>query len=789
MPRDRCGRFESNTRDKPMSTADDKRAELRRAALEYHEFPTPGKVAIAATKQLVNQHDLALAYSPGVAAACEEIVADPANAFRYTSRGNLVAVITNGTAVLGLGDIGPLAAKPVMEGKGVLFKKFAGIDVFDIEVNEKNLDKLIDCIAALEPTFGGINLEDIKAPDCFYVERALRARMKIPVFHDDQHGTAIVVGAAMLNALKVSGKDIKKVKLVASGAGAAALACLSLLIKLGLPRANIWVTDLAGVVYEGRKELMDEDKIQFAQKTSLRTLAEVIEGADIFLGLSAGGVLKKDMVAKMAKAPLIFALANPNPEILPEDVKAVRDDAIIATGRSDYPNQVNNVLCFPYIFRGALDSGATTITDEMEIAAVHAIAELAQAEQSEVVAAAYIGATLSFGPEYVIPKPFDPRLMMKIAPAVARAAADSGVAARPVKDLDAYREKLQGFVYASGQIMRPIFNLAKRAASKRVAYAEGEEERVLRAVQVVVDEGLARPTLIGRPPVIAQRCEKFGLRLKEGLDYDVVNVEQDHRYRDFWQTYHRLTERKGVTVQVAKIEMRRRLTLIGAMLLEKGEVDGMLCGTWGTTAAHLHYIDQVIGKRAGGSPSTPQDVQVYACMNGLMLPGRQVFLVDTHVNADPSPEELAEITVMAAEEMLRFGVQPKAALLSHSNFGSSDHPSAVKMRRTLALLRAQAPWLEVDGEMHGDMALDGAARAQLMPRGTLTGDANLLVLPNIDAANIAYNLLKTAAGGGIAIGPVLLGAAKPVHILTPSATVRRIVNMTALTVADANAAR
>ncbi len=772
-----------------MSTADDKRAELRRAALEYHEFPTPGKVAIAATKQLINQRDLALAYSPGVAAACEEIVADPASAFRYTSRGNLVAVITNGTAVLGLGDIGPLAAKPVMEGKGVLFKKFAGIDVFDIELDEKNLDKLIDHIAALEPTFGGINLEDIKAPDCFYVERALRARMKIPVFHDDQHGTAIVVGAALLNSLKVNGKDIKKVKLVASGAGAAALACLSLLVKLGLPRENIWVTDLAGVVYEGRKELMDEDKAQFAQKTSLRTLAEVMQGADVFLGLSAGGVLKKEMVATMAKSPLIFALANPNPEILPEDVKAVRDDAIIATGRTDYPNQVNNVLCFPYIFRGALDSGATTITDEMEIAAVHAIAELAQAEQSEVVAAAYVGANLSFGPEYVIPKPFDPRLMMKIAPAVAKAAADSGVAQRPIKDLDAYREKLQGFVYASGQIMRPIFNLAKRATAKRVAYAEGEEERVLRAVQVVVDEGLARPTLIGRPAVIAARCEKFGLRLKEGLDYDVVNVEQDHRYRDFWQTYHRLTERKGVTVQVAKIEMRRRLTLIGAMLLEKGEVDGMLCGTWGTTAAHLHYIDQVIGKRAGGSPSTPQDVQVYACMNGLMLPGRQVFLVDTHVNADPSAEELAEITVMAAEEMLRFGVQPKAALLSHSNFGSSDHPSAVKMRRTLGLLKTQAPWLEVDGEMHGDMALDGAARAQLMPHSTLSGDANLLVLPNIDAANIAYNLLKTAAGGGIAIGPVLLGAAKPVHVLTASATVRRIVNMTALTVADANAGR
>lgn len=772
-----------------MPNADDKRAELRRAALEYHEFPTPGKIAIAPTKQLVNQHDLSLAYSPGVAAACEEIHADPVKAFRYTARGNLVAVITNGTAVLGLGDIGPLAAKPVMEGKAVLFKKFAGIDVFDIEVNEKNLDKLIDCIAALEPTFGGVNLEDIKAPDCFYVERALRKRMKIPVFHDDQHGTAIVVGAAMLNALKVTGKNLKEVKLVVSGAGAAALACLSLLVKLGLPRQNIWVTDLAGVVYEGRTELMDEDKIQFAQKTKLRTLAEVMEGADVFLGLSAGGVLKKEMVAKMAPRPTIFALANPTPEILPEEVKEVRDDAVIATGRTDYPNQVNNVLCFPYIFRGALDSGATTITDEMEIATVHAIAELAQAEQSEVVAAAYAGATLSFGPEYVIPKPFDPRLMMKIAPAVAKAAADSGVALRPIADYDAYREKLQTFVYASGTTMRPIFALAKSAKNKRVAYAEGEEERVLRAAQIVVDENVARPTLIGRPAIIAQRVEKFGLRLKEGRDYDVVNVEQDHRYRDFWQTYHGMTERKGVTVQVAKIEMRRRLTLIGTMLLEKGEVDGMLCGTWGTTANHLHYIDQVIGPRPGGSPSTSQDVRVYACMNGLLLPGRQVFLVDTHVNADPSAEQLTEITVMAAEEMLRFGVQPKAALLSHSNFGTSDHPSAVKMRRTLAMLREQAPWLEVDGEMHGDMALDGAARKALMPRGTLQGDANLLVLPNIDAANIAYNLLKTAAGGGIAIGPVLLGAARPVHILTPSATVRRIVNMTALTVADANAAR
>ena len=764
-----------------MSTPEEKRAQLRRAALEYHEFPTPGKVAIAATKQLVNQRDLALAYSPGVAAACEEIVKDPANAYRYTSKGNLVAVISNGTAVLGLGDIGPLAAKPVMEGKGVLFKKFAGIDVFDLEVNEKNLDKLVDIIAALEPTFGGVNLEDIKAPDCFYVERKLRERMKIPVFHDDQHGTAIVVGAALINGLKVSGKDIKQIKLVTSGAGAAALACLNLLVKLGVPRKNIWVTDLAGVVWKGRTELMDPDKAEFAQDTPLRTLADVIEGADVFLGLSAAGVLKPAMVAGMAARPLIFALANPTPEIMPEEVRSVREDAIMATGRTDYPNQVNNVLCFPYIFRGALDSGATTITDEMEVAAVHAIAELAQAEQSEVVAAAYAGANLSFGPEYLIPKPFDPRLMMKIAPAVARAAADSGVALRPVRDFDAYREKLQSFVYASGTIMKPIFTLAKRAAHKRVAYAEGEEERVLRAVQVVVDENLARPTLIGRPAVIAQRVEKFGLRLVQGRDYEVVNTEDDHRYRDYWQTYHQMMERRGVTEQLAKIEMRRRLTLIGAMLLHKGEVDGMICGTWGTTAWHLGFVDQVIGKRAG--------VKTFACMNGLLLPGRQVFLVDTHVNADPSAAQLAEITVMAAEELKRFGIEPKAALLSHSNFGSSELPSAVKMREALALVREQAPWLTVDGEMHGDTALDAAYRQQLMPRSTLTGEANLLILPNIDAANISYNLLKTAAGGGIAIGPVLLGAAKPVHILTASATVRRVVNMTALTVADASAAR
>ena len=765
----------------PVDKQQEKRDELRRAALEYHEFPTPGKVAIAATKQLVNQRDLALAYTPGVAAPCEEIVKDPNAAYKYTSRGNLVAVITNGTAVLGLGNIGPLASKPVMEGKAVLFKKFAGVDVFDIEIDEPDPVKLVEVIAALEPTFGAINLEDIKAPDCFYVERELRKRMKIPVFHDDQHGTAITVAAALLNALKVAGKDLKKVKLVTSGAGAAALACLNLMLKLGFPRQNIFVTDLAGVVYEGRTELMDEDKIQFSQKTPARTLGEIIDGADIFLGLSAGGVLKKDMVKKMAAKPIIFALANPNPEITPEDVKMVRDDAIMATGRTDYPNQVNNVLCFPYIFRGALDAGASTITVEMEIAAVYAIAELAQAEQSEVVAAAYAGQTLAFGPEYLIPKPFDPRLMIKIAPAVAQAAAESGVALRPILDMDAYRQKLQSFVYASGTMMKPIFAAAKSASRKRVAYAEGEEERVLRACQIVVDEGLARPTLIGRPAVIAQRIEQFGLRLKEELDYDIVNVEQDLRYRDFWQTYHRMMERRGVTTQIAKIEMRRRLTLIGAMLLHKGDVDGLICGTWGTTAMHLDYVDQVIGKRTG--------VHTYACMNGLMLPGRQVFLLDTHVNYDPTAEQLAEITTMAAEEMMRFGIKPKVALLSHSNFGSSNLPSALKMRQALALLRDKAPWLEVDGEMHGDVALDPEARINVMPNSTLGGEANLLVFPNIDAANIAYNLLKTAAGGNIAIGPVLLGADKPVHILTASATVRRIVNMTALTVADANSGR
>ena len=755
------------------------RAALRKAALEYHEFPTPGKISVTPTKPLSNQRDLALAYSPGVAAACEEIVEDVTNSFRYTARGNLVGVVTNGTAVLGLGDIGPEASKPVMEGKAGLFKKFAGIDVFDIEINEKDPQKLVDIIASLEPTFGGINLEDIKAPECFFVERELRKRMKIPVFHDDQHGTAIVVGAGITNALKVVGKDIKKVKLVASGAGAAALACLDLLVDLGLPRENIWVTDLAGVVYEGRTELMDPDKAHFAQKTDLRTLAEVIDGADIFLGLSAAGVLKQDMVKKMADKPIIFALANPNPEILPELAKEVRPDVIMGTGRTDYPNQVNNVLCFPFIFRGALDVGATTITRETEVAAVHAVAELARQEQSDIVASAYGIQDLSFGPEYLIPKPFDPRLIVKIAPAVAQAAMLSGVAQRPIEDMDAYRQHLQQFVYHSGTLMKPIFSAARKVPmeNKRIIFAEGEEERVLRAVQIVVDEKLASLILIGRPSVIAHRIERFGLRLREGVDFTVVNPEHDERFRDYWETYYKLMARKGVTPQYAKLEVRRRSTLIGAVMIHKGEADGMICGTVSTTAAHLRYIDQVIG----GTNC------VYAAMNGLVLPGRQIFLTDTHVNVDPTAEQLAEITIMAAEELCRFGIKPKVALMSHSNFGSSEAPSAVKMRETLAILRERAPNLEVDGEMHGDAALDEKLRDSLVPDSTLKGEANLLVMPNIDAANIAYNLLKAAAGNNIAIGPILLGAKKPVHILTPSATVRRILNMTALTVVDAAA--
>jgi malate dehydrogenase (oxaloacetate-decarboxylating)(NADP+) len=753
----------------------------KRAALDYHEFPTPGKISVTASKPLVNQADLALAYSPGVAAACEAIVADPLNAFRFTSRGNLVGVITNGTAVLGLGAIGPLAAKPVMEGKAVLFKKFAGIDVFDIEVDERDPQKLVEVIAALEPTFGGINLEDIKAPECFFVERELRRRLKIPVFHDDQHGTAIIVGAAVYNGLQVVGKEIGQVKIVVSGAGAAALACVDLLLDLGARREHVWLTDLAGVVYRGRMELMDPEKARFAQSTDARHLSDVIGEADIFLGLSAGGVLTQPMVLKMASKPLILALANPNPEILPEEVKAVRDDAVIATGRTDYPNQVNNVLCFPFIFRGALDVGATTITRSMEIAAVKAIAELARQEQSEVVAAAYGDIEgLAFGSEYLIPKPFDPRLIVKIAPAVARAAMESGVATRPIADLDAYAQQLLQFVYHSGTLMQPIFAAARRAplAHSRIVYAEGEDERVLRAVQIAVDEKLAMPVLVGRPSVIERGIKRHGLRIRIGEHVTVVNPEHDERYREYWESYHRLTERRGVTAQYARLEMRRRTTLIAAMLLKKGEVDGLICGTISTSARHLRYLDQVIGRRPGAT--------VYGAMSGLILPGRQVFLVDTHLNLDPSAEQLAEIAGLAADQLSAFGLVPKIALLSHSNFGSSNAASAVKMRATLALLRELRPELEVDGEMHGDCALDEAARRATLPRSTLEGSANLLVFPNLDSANIAYNLLKSAAGQNVAIGPILLGCAAPAHILTAAATVRRIVNMTAVTVVEAN---
>ena len=756
------------------------RDDLKHSALDYHRYPVPGKIEITATKPLATQRDLALAYTPGVAAVCEEIAQNPSEARNLTARGNLVAVITNGTAVLGLGAIGPLAAKPVMEGKAVLFKKFAGIDVFDIEVNERDPEKLVDIIASLEPTFGGINLEDIKAPECFYVEKKLRERMKIPVFHDDQHGTAIIVGAAIVNGLKVVGKDISEVKLVASGAGAAALACLDMLVALGMKMSNIWVTDIAGVVYQGRNEEMDPNKERYAKVTGARKLGEVIDNADVFLGLSAGGVLKQDMVKRMAAKPLILALANPTPEILPEEIRAVRDDAVIATGRSDYPNQVNNVLCFPFIFRGALDVGATTINEAMKLAAVQAIAELAQAEQSDIVAMAYGESSVSFGEDYLIPRPFDPRLISKVAPAVARAAMDSGVATSPIVDWEAYHQRLDQFVYHSGLIMKPVFTKAKQNP-KRIVYAEGEEERVLRAVQVVVDDGLAKPILIARPAVLEKRIEKFGLRIRPGVDFEIINPEYDERYRDYWAQYYALTARRGVSEQYAKIEMRRRLTLIGAMMMHRGEADGMICGTFGTHALHLHYVDQVIGRRAGAKH--------YYAMNLLMLPKRTVFICDTYVNENPTAEQICEMAILAAEEIRRFGLVPKAALLSHSSFGTSDAPTAVKMREALALINQRAPELEVEGEMHGDAALSEDVRETALPNSRLKGEANLLIMPTLDAANISFNLLKTAAGGGITIGPILLGAAKPVHIVTPTATVRRIINMTALAVVDAQALR
>lgn len=754
----------------------------RQAALDYHEFPVPGKISMTPTKPLVTQRDLAVAYSPGVAAACEEIVSDPANVFRFTGRGNLVGVITNGTAVLGLGNIGALASKPVMEGKAVLFKKFAGLDVFDIEISETDPDKLVEIIASLEPTFGGINLEDIKAPECFVVERKLRERMRIPVFHDDQHGTAITVSAAFINGLKVVGKDIKKVKVVTSGAGAAALACLDLMVDLGLPLENIWVTDIEGVVYEGRTVLMDPDKARFAQKTEARKLIEVIQGADVFLGLSAGGVLKPEMVAAMGRCPLILALANPTPEILPEAALAVRDDIVMATGRSDYPNQVNNVLCFPYIFRGAMDVGATTITRRMEKAAVYAIADLAKEEQNEVVTAAYDSDDLSFGPEYLIPKPFDPRLIVRIAPAVAKAAMEDGVATRPLDDVAAYTAQLQQFVYHSGAFMKPLFATAKRLVNEgrrsRIVFTEAEDERVLRAVQVVVDEKLARPILVGRPAVLRSRIEKFGLRLRLDHDVEVTDPEHDQRFHQYWTTYWEMMCHRGITKEMARVEMRRRLTLIGAMMVHLGDADGMVCGTVGAYHDHLRFIDQVLGKKEG--------VNNYAAMNILLLEGRTVALVDTHVNDNPTAEQISEHTMLAAEQMRRLNLEPKVALLSRSNFGSGGSASGEKMRQALELIRIAEPALEIDGEMHGDCALDPALRRRLLPNSPLQGAANLLVCPNVDAGNIAYNLLKTAAGSNVAVGPFLLGTKAPVHILTSSSTVRRIINMTALTIIDAN---
>ncbi|MFP5411765.1 MAG: NADP-dependent malic enzyme [Gammaproteobacteria bacterium] len=753
-------------------------AALRDAALEYHRMPTRGKVAVMPTKPLANQRDLSLAYSPGVAYACLAIEQDPALAAEYTSRGNLVGVITNGTAVLGLGDIGPLAGKPVMEGKGCLFKKFAGIDVFDIELAERDPDKLVEIIAALEPTLGGINLEDIKAPECFVIERKLRERMKIPVFHDDQHGTAIISSAALLNGLELVGKQIGDIRLVASGAGAAAIACLDMMVALGVRRENVLVVDSKGVLHAGRADSVDASKQPWCRETDARTLADAVRGADVLLGCSQPGVMTAEMVDTMAARPILLALANPEPEIRPEVAKSVRPDCIVATGRSDYPNQVNNVLCFPYIFRGALDCGATRITEEMKIACVREIADLAKAETSDEVASAYPGQELVFGPEYIIPKPFDSRLILRIAPAVAKAAAESGVATRPIEDLKAYRESLGRFVTHTGLFMRPVFAAAK-AAPRRVAYAEGEDERVLRAVQAIVDDGLARPTLIGRPAVIAQRIERAGLRMKAERDFDLVNPEDDPRYRQYWEAYHRLLAREGVTPDVAKAVMRRSNTAIGAMMVKLGDADAMLCGLVGRYDAHLEHVEAIVGRRA--------DAPCLAAMNALMLDKHTLFIADTFVNEDPSAEQLAGIAKMAAEEVRRFGLPPKVAFLSHSLFGSSRRPSARKMREACERFRELAPDIEADGEMHGDAALNEEIRGRFLMDSRLTGTANVLILPNLDAANILFNVLKVTGGQGVTVGPVLLGANAPVHILTPSSTMRRVVNMTALAVADAAA--
>ncbi|EXF13783.1 malic enzyme, NAD binding domain protein [Acinetobacter baumannii 1593273] len=745
---------------------------LKQAALNYHEYPNPGKISVTPSKQLVNQRDLALAYSPGVAAPCLEIERDPSAAAKYTARGNLVAVVSNGTAVLGLGNIGPLASKPVMEGKGVLFKKFAGVDVFDIEIAENDPDKIVDIVASLEPTFGGINLEDIKAPECFYIEKKLRERMKIPVFHDDQHGTSIIVGSALLNALQIVNKKIEEIKIVASGAGAAALSCLDLLCALGVNKENIIVADSRGLLTTSREGL-DESKKRYVQDIKATQLHEVMAGADMFLGLSAAGILTKDMVKQMAENPIIFALANPDPEILPEHAHEVRPDVIMATGRSDYPNQVNNALCFPYIFRGALDVGATTINEDMKIACVHAIARMAHVEAD---AATYGEKSASFGRDYLIPRPLDQRLILEIAPAVAKAAMDSGVATRPIEDFSAYRQKLSEFVYNSAFLMKPIFAQAK-TDPKRIAYAEGEDERVLRAVQIAVDEDLAKPILVGRTAVIEANIKKLGLRLQHGVNIEIVDQEQNPLYEEFWKDYYQTMQRKGITVEYAQREARRRSTLIAALLVKFGKADGMLCGTYSSYNIHLDFVRNVIGLKEG--------MNNFFTLNALMLEDRNLFIADTYVNTNPTAEQLAEMTILAAEEVRRFGITPRVALLSHSSFGSDQtDSSAQKMREVYRILSEQAPELEVEGEMHGDAALDENIRHFAFPGSRIKGSANLLIMPNLDAANISFNLLKATSGNNVTIGPILLGAAKPVHILTPTATTRRLINMTALTVAE-----
>ena len=747
--------------------------ELRQAALEYHRLPRPGKIKVTATKPMVTQRDLSLAYSPGVAYACEAIVADPQQASELTARGNLVAVITNGTAVLGLGNIGPLAGKPVMEGKGVLFQKFAGIDVFDIEIDENDPDKLVDIIASLEPTFGGINLEDIKAPECFIVERKLRERMKIPVFHDDQHGTAIIVGAAIINALEVVGKNIADVKLATTGVGAAGIACLDMLVALGLKPENILGFDRDGVLYTGRDN-MDPDKQRYARDTPKRALAEIVDGADIFLGLSAGGILKPEMVATMAPRPIILALANPSPEILPEDAKQVRPDCIIATGRSDYPNQVNNALCFPYLFRGALDVGATVINEAMKLACVRAIAELARMEAGDL-AGAYGGDVPTFGPEYLIPRPFDPRLLVMLAPAIARAAMDSGVASRPIVDMEAYVERLDQFIYRTGLIMKPVYERA-RADRKRVVYAEGEEETVLRAVQTVIDEKLAFPILIGRPDVIDTRIQRLGLRMREGVDFELTNINDDPRFNDYWQQYHALTERRGVSPAAAKNLVRSRPALIASIMVQRGEADAMICGLVGRYHKKLGYMRSVFGLDPG--------VSCTSAMTGVINDKGAWFFLDTHVQIDPTAEQIAEATMQATFRLKLFGIEPKVALLSHSNYGSHDNPSAAKMRKVYQILRQRVPKLEVDGEMQADTAWDQNVRGLVFPNSTLSGRANLFVMPNLDSANISYNMVRVMTDG-VAIGPILMGVDKAAHILTPASTPRRVVNMTAIAAVDA----